>query len=144
MSNEHGEQHHFSFQGLPSPGAGATVAAFVLFQRALQARGAASPFCEGFALVALWVMPVIVLATGLLMVTSIRYPHVVNRYLRGRQPLWRLILMLGIVLFVLVATGYALAMGTAIYAAWGPVATIYAKFKPKPLAQPNPPALPPE
>src|SRR5436190_9796572 len=35
VSNEHGEQHHFSFLGLPSPGAAGTVAAFVLMQQAL-------------------------------------------------------------------------------------------------------------
>src|SRR5438477_5601555 len=33
VSNEHGEQHHFSFLGLPSPGAGGTVAAWVLMQQ---------------------------------------------------------------------------------------------------------------
>src|SRR3954454_3939477 len=35
VSNEHGEQHHFSFLGLPSPGAGGTVAAWVLMQQDL-------------------------------------------------------------------------------------------------------------
>ena len=35
VSNEHGEQHHFSFLGLPSPGAGGAVAALVLMQQDL-------------------------------------------------------------------------------------------------------------
>src|SRR5438874_5088977 len=35
VSNEHGEQHHFSFLGLPSPGAGGTVAAWILMQQDL-------------------------------------------------------------------------------------------------------------
>src|SRR5688572_19570409 len=36
VSNEHGEQHHFSFLGLPSPGAGGAVAAWVLMQQDLR------------------------------------------------------------------------------------------------------------
>src|SRR3954464_1391601 len=35
VSNEHGEQHHFSFLGLPRPGAGGPVAAFILMQQDL-------------------------------------------------------------------------------------------------------------
>src|SRR5947209_10404323 len=35
VSNEHGEQHHFSFLGLPSPGAAAVVAGWVLIQQDL-------------------------------------------------------------------------------------------------------------
>src|SRR5438477_3441682 len=36
VSNQHGEQHHFSFLGLPSPGAGGAVAAWVLMQQDLR------------------------------------------------------------------------------------------------------------
>src|SRR3954447_2836676 len=36
VSNEHGEQHHFSFLGLPSPGAAAAVVAFILMQQDLK------------------------------------------------------------------------------------------------------------
>src|SRR5215211_4943780 len=41
VSNEHGEQHHFSFLGLPSPGAGGAVVAWILMQQDL--RQLASP-----------------------------------------------------------------------------------------------------
>src|SRR3954447_14084587 len=36
VSNEHGEQHHFSFLGLPSPGAAGAVVAFILMQQDLR------------------------------------------------------------------------------------------------------------
>src|SRR5205085_152279 len=39
VSNEHGEQHHFSFLGLPSPGAGGAVVAFILMQQDLKSNG---------------------------------------------------------------------------------------------------------
>ena len=35
VSNKHGEEHHFSFLGLPSPGAAAVVASFILMQQDL-------------------------------------------------------------------------------------------------------------
>ncbi len=33
----------------------------------------------------IYVLPLLVLMTGLLMISNIRYPHIVNRYLRGRR-----------------------------------------------------------
>jgi hypothetical protein len=53
-----------------------------------------------------------------------RYPHLVNRYLRGKRSIGRLILVLGIVLMLVVAHQYTLGIGTLAYAAWGPVAWI--------------------
>ena len=53
-----------------------------------------------------------------------RYPHLVNRYLRGKRSIGRLILVLGIVLMLVVAHQYSLGIGTLAYAAWGPVAWI--------------------
>src|SRR5205814_10726474 len=66
VSNKHGEQHHFSFLGLPSPGAAGAVAAWILMQQDLEQSFPAP------ARVALFIMPLIVLATGLLMVSDIR------------------------------------------------------------------------
>jgi CDP-diacylglycerol--serine O-phosphatidyltransferase len=77
VSNEHGEQHHFSF---------------------------------------------LVLGTGLLMVSHLRYPHLVNRYLRGRRSIGRLISIVVLLLLIFVAHQYVLGIGTLAYAAWGPCA----------------------
>src|SRR5882762_9931472 len=75
VSNEHGEQHHFSFLGLPSPGAAGTVAAFVLMQQALEAHSRWMPSLGTTVRVCIWLLPPIVLMTGLLMVSALRYPH---------------------------------------------------------------------
>src|SRR3954451_13227083 len=84
VSNEHGEQHHFSFLGLPSPGAAAAVIGAVLIQQDLREQGFDGyRWARTASLVVTCVLPVIVLATGLLMVSAIRYPHMVNRYLRA-------------------------------------------------------------
>ncbi len=89
VSNDHGEQHHFSFLGLPSPGAGGAVAAWILMQQDLLIQAQTNPTLAYVWLtlsrVCLVALPLFILATGLLMVSHIRYPHLVNRYLRGKR-----------------------------------------------------------
>src|SRR3954466_782238 len=81
VSNEHGEQHHFSFLGLPSPGAAGAVVALILMQQDLRQWAAETGYrvVGAAADVCLYLLPVVVLAAGLLMVSNIRYAHVVNR-----------------------------------------------------------------
>jgi CDP-diacylglycerol--serine O-phosphatidyltransferase len=126
VSNEHGEQHHFSFLGLPSPGAGAAVAALVLMQQDLAVEAHSwtdyprlATAIGHLATICVWLLPVVVLATGLLMVSKIRYPHVVNRYLRGKASLGRVILILVLLLGIVVAHRYVLGIGILVYVAWG-------------------------
>lgn len=124
VSNQHGEQHHFSFLGLPSPGAAGAVASLILMEQDLARQGLdfLSHACLAF-------LPFVVLGTGLLMVSHLRYPHLVNRYLRGRRSIGRLILIACIVLLMLVAHQYVLGIGTLTYAAWGPGAWMILRGK---------------
>lgn len=117
VSNEHGEQHHFSFLGLPSPGAAGAVAGLILMQQDL-ARLSLTILSQA----CLVLLPIVVLATGLLMVSHLRYPHLVNRYLRGRRSIGRLITIVGIILLMVVAHQYVIGIGTLAYAAYGPSA----------------------
>jgi CDP-diacylglycerol--serine O-phosphatidyltransferase len=127
VSNEHGEQHHYSFLGLPSPGAGGAVAAFILMQQDLRANS-----MRTLADLCVWLLPLVVLGTGLLMVSGIRYPHVVNRYLRGKRSQGRLLLVLGLILMLVVWHQYTLGIGMLAYALLGPISWAYVKFRPRP------------
>ncbi|MCC6423170.1 MAG: CDP-diacylglycerol--serine O-phosphatidyltransferase [Phycisphaerales bacterium] len=124
VSNEHGEQHHFSFLGLPSPGAGGVVAAFVLMQQDLMHNG-----LEWLSGACVWMLPALVLAAGLLMVSNIRYPHLVNRYMRGRRSIGRLVLVLVLLLLLVVWHQYTLGISMLIYVAWGPALWAYARMR---------------
>ena len=114
VSNKHGEQHHFSFLGLPSPGAAGAVAAWILMEQDLLRSELPT-----LARIALFVMPIIVLATGLLMVSDIRYPHVVNRYMRGKRSFGRVLAVLALLLLLIVWHEYTLAICTVVYAFYG-------------------------
>jgi CDP-diacylglycerol---serine O-phosphatidyltransferase len=138
VSNEHGEQHHFSFLGLPSPGAGAVVAALVLMEQDLAINaalaGAGSTLHQVFITlshICLWAMPPILVAAGLLMVSTVRYPHVVNRYLRGKRSVGQLIFALVLVLGLFVAHRYVIGIGTLLYTASGLVGSTWLRFRPK-------------
>ena len=69
----------------------------------------------------IYVLPIVVLASGLLMVSNIRYPHLINRYMKGRKSLARVITVVILVLLLVVAHRYILGIGCLMYALWGPI-----------------------
>ena len=137
VSNEHGEQHHFSFLGLPSPGAAAAVIGAVLIQQDLRGLGLDGyRWARSLSFVMTCLLPVIVLCSGLLMVSAIRYPHMVNRYLRGRRSIARLLTGVAVLLMVVVAHRYVFGAASIAYALYGPVILAMGKLRPKPAGFP--------
>ena len=127
VSNVHSEQHHYSFLGLPSPGAAGAVAGFVLMRQDLRgwSLDTASSTLRFLASACVYVLPALVVVCGLLMISTVRYPHVVNKYLRGRRPITRLLLGVLVILLLFVAHRYALGIGCVLYALYGPFVQIY-------------------
>ncbi|MHC4647750.1 MAG: CDP-alcohol phosphatidyltransferase family protein [Planctomycetota bacterium] len=119
VENAEDESAHMSFMGLPSPAAAGVIVSLVLFhQEALPEISDRNTYlygiCEG---IIIWVLPLFTLGAAALMVSRIRYPHVLNQYLRGKKPLWHLIkalVYLGLVIcyrqaaLVLIFCGFAL------------------------------------
>jgi CDP-diacylglycerol--serine O-phosphatidyltransferase len=141
VSNEHGEQAHFSFLGLPSPGAGAAVAGWVLLQQELATdpwHGHLPQLARALSNVSIWLLPVLVLAMGLLMISNIRYGHMINRYLRGKRSIDRLILVVALILLFLIAHRYVIAFGAVGYALAGPAGYLYARFRRRQMPAPAP------
>jgi CDP-diacylglycerol--serine O-phosphatidyltransferase len=141
VSNEHGEQHHFSFLGLPSPGAAGAVAALILMQQDVKHESwpaRVTDFTDALNAALVYAIPVVVLASGLLMISNIRYPHVVNRYLKGRKSMARLVTVVILILLVIVAHRYILGVGCLLYALWGPLGYGYARARRKAPAAPAP------
>jgi CDP-diacylglycerol--serine O-phosphatidyltransferase len=129
VSNEHGEQHHFSFLGLPSPGAAGAVVAFILMQQDLRHETENLwNWTDTLSNICVYLLPAIVLFTGLLMVSNIRYPHVVNRWMRGRKSMP--LLLFGVIILVLfiVAHRYVLGVGCLAYALYGPFMLLYLRI----------------
>ena len=90
VENDENEMAHMSFVGLPSPGAAGVVVSLIIFQQEQ---------VPGFDPL-VYALPLATLGVGVLMVSRVRYPHIVNVYLRGKKPfgyLIRVLLFLGLV-----------------------------------------------
>lgn len=100
VENDENEMAHMSFVGLPSPGAAGVVVSLIIFQQE-QIPGL-DLVVHPMALTTLvaYLLPLITLGVGILMVSRVPYPHIVNVYLRGKKPfdyLIRGLLLLGLV-----------------------------------------------
>jgi len=99
VENEEDESAHMNFVGLPSPAAAGVLVSLVIFHQQtlheLLTEGArAYRICDNIIACAL---PFLALGTAGLMVSRIRYPHVLNQYLKGKKPfaylIWALFLV---------------------------------------------------
>jgi len=130
VENEEDESSHMVFGGLPSPGAaGAVMGAVILHQELLQ------DFAHPTVITVLErLMPPFAAGLGLLMVSRIQYPHMVNALLRGRRPLWQIVATFVMVLIgLVVAFEVTLAVVAAIYALSGPYMAAMRRITGKPL-----------
>jgi CDP-diacylglycerol--serine O-phosphatidyltransferase len=97
VENTDDETSHMSFSGLPSPAAASVVASMVILYQHLTGDSAKSTllFTAGRWII-IHALPFVMLWLAGLMVSRIRYPHVVNQYLRGKRPtthlMWALVL----------------------------------------------------
>ncbi len=104
VENEEDESSHMSFIGLPTPAAAGVVVSLVIFhQEILPELSAKSTYaytiCENAIIYAL---PVLALGVAVLMVSRIRYPHILNQYIKGKKPfahLMRVLLFLGLIIW---------------------------------------------
>jgi CDP-diacylglycerol--serine O-phosphatidyltransferase len=131
VSNEHGEQAHMSFLGLPSPGAAGAVVGLILMQQTVtaSANATSSSVLWALAYVGVGLIPALLLGAGLLMVSNIRYSHVVNRYLRGRRSIPRVMAILALVLLLVIEPVYTLGAGMIAFALSAPLGHLFLRLR---------------
>jgi CDP-diacylglycerol--serine O-phosphatidyltransferase len=116
VTNEHGEQHHKSFQGLPSPAAGLAVLSLILLHVELVNHGV-----NWLANAVVYVVPAMLFTCALLMVSEIRYPHLMNTAFKGRKSIWKLVLALMVVLLLVVNHRYTISLACVFFVMIGPI-----------------------
>jgi CDP-diacylglycerol--serine O-phosphatidyltransferase len=120
VENEENESAHMSFVGLPTPGAAGVIVSLVIFhQETVPDIVEHSPLA--FLILdhaILYALPALALWLAVMMVSRIRYAHVINQYIRGKKPfahLIRALLFFGLVIwsrqvaFVLIFCGFAVS-----------------------------------
>ena len=123
-------EDHLYFKGLPSPGAGGTVASLIVLHQYLLHQHAGIEDGLAFARAAALGIPLVTAIVAFAMVSNIRYSHFVNKVLRSRRTFPGLI---RVVLPVLIAVWWpreALAAGFVFYALSGPVMALLKPARP--------------
>lgn len=131
VENIEDEEAHMYFRGLPSPPAAGLLTALVIvlntfWQQDIHEK--AWPFM-------LWALPAMGAVLGGLMVSRIRYVHLVNYLIKGKRP----ISYLGNILFVLaflsllffLSPQITTAVGFGLFCLSGPVLALRSKLRPK-------------
>lgn len=107
---------HLQFAGLPSPASAGVVAASLLPWTA----ASGFPFLETLSSLLLRSMPIVTFLLGILMISRLRYTHVLNRLFRGLRPF---VVFVELSLFVLLAAlfhEFAIFLAFVGYALSGP------------------------
>ncbi len=104
VENEEDESAHMSFIGLPTPAAAGVIVSLVIFHQeslpAMLERSTNTYIILDNAIT--YILPFLAFGAGVLMVTRIRYPHIVNQYIKGKKPfahLIRVLLVLGLIIW---------------------------------------------
>lgn len=124
------EIDHLSFKGLPSPAAAGTVASLVLLHQSLIADHATASVITGVGMV------LITLLAAVGMVSTMRYPHLLNKYLRGRAPFHIIATAVLLLIPVMLDLYITLAVVFVAYALSTPAVLLFFKLRGKPAPPP--------
>jgi CDP-diacylglycerol--serine O-phosphatidyltransferase len=133
VENKEDDASHLSFAGLPSPPAAGIIVSLIIFQQDFLPKiveGSDSSF-RIFQMITVWALPVITLIAGLLMITRIPYPHVVNRLLRGKKRFSTFLLVVFTLLLVIWNIQIAMVLGFFIFMFYGLIRWLVFKFIPR-------------
>jgi len=134
------ESSHQEFSGLPSPAAAGTIASAVISYNVFQDEW---PLVNAVLNSVSAALPFIAFALGVLMVSRIRYAHVVNQLFRGFRPFVRLVEFAVVAILIVIFHEVAIFLAFAGYVLTGPVLWARARLVRKPAeagAAPAPPA----
>lgn len=95
VENEGDETYHMSFIGLPTPAAAGMIASLIVFYKDMLPEFD-SVYHVGEKMI-LYSLPFVAIGAAVLMISRIRYPHLINYYLKGKKPMTHLLWSVGVV-----------------------------------------------
>ena len=136
VENEEDESAHMSFVGLPSPAAAGIIVSLVIFNQETVPDFLSHPgrdWAAGFVSfmlddLVIYSLPIITLCAAFLMVSRIRYAHVINQYIRGKKPFAHLIRALLFFALIIWSRQVALVVIFCGFAASGFLKWFYCRF----------------
>ena len=138
VANETEDTDHMNFYGLPSPAAAGVLASLIIFYHTfiqmIGDQGSAVKFSEAIIMFSL---PFITLGTGILMISNVKYPHIANKYLKGRKPLTSFVMVVLVLIFAWLYLETALLICFMGFAFTALVKHLYVKLKKAPSKNTN-------
>jgi len=120
------DDDHRQFTGLPSPAGAAAVATYAFLFSGLRDVHAALPYADKLAYAAEWFLPAFALLVAGLMVSRLRYPHLVNHFLHGERSFQHLVALVFAAAVALMFGWYSLPLLYTGFALYGPVRYLWA------------------
>jgi CDP-diacylglycerol--serine O-phosphatidyltransferase len=129
-NKEEDESAHLSFAGLTSPPAAGLIVSMVIFQQDCLPKVAekSGGVFRVFEPALVWILPLVSLIAGLLMVTRIPYPHVVNRILRGKKRFSVFLMVLFAGLLIIWNIQLAMVLGFCVFTFFGIIRWLLSPF----------------
>ncbi len=128
VENVEGETSHMSFIGLPSPAAAGVISSLIVFYQDMLPAVQGSVLFEIAENSILFALPFISIGLSVLMISRIRYQHILNHYLKGRKPLEHLVWSVVIIGLIYWSVQTALVISFCGFTLMGLVNWIYRKF----------------
>jgi len=123
------EESHRYFNGLPSPAAAGFVASMTILVHSL--RGLDEQEFKGLAATLepvmdwlLYSIPLVGILLALLMISRVRYVHVINNWLKGQEPLDYMVKVIMVALVAVLAQPFSLPLLLGIYVLTGIISWI--------------------
>ncbi len=119
VENEEDESAHMYFIGIPSPAAAGVITSLIVFhQRLFLNPGPDSAVFRFFDIAIVYTLPLIIIAIGLLMISRIKYPHLLNLIFKGQKPFVTLLWCVFVMAMIFVSLSISLVLsfcGFALY-----------------------------
>jgi len=119
VENDEDTSAHMSFIGLPTPAAAGVIVSLIIFQQKHM------DILSVLSVTIIFTLPFFALGVAMLMVSRIRYPHVLNQYLKGKKPFSDLIKVVLLVFVIWWNLQAALAAIFCVFAASSFVKWLY-------------------
>ena len=139
VETDESEESHMTFKGLPTPGAAACMSMITLLYLHLLTTESINwetfviPL-NTFNIISVISLPVLLLVTGLLMISRVVYVHFGNQYIKGNKPIGNLIKSVCIISLVVLFPYITLSLLAFLYISSGPLNYLFSILKGTPVS----------
>jgi CDP-diacylglycerol--serine O-phosphatidyltransferase len=121
------EDDHREFKGLPSPAGAAAIASYAFLFWGLRDNHSHLPFASTLADVAEWCLPAFALVVAGLMVSRVRYPHLVSHFLAGERSFQHVVALVFAAVLIAMFRWYSVPILCTLFALYGPARYAWAQ-----------------